>query len=60
LKNGHQHDADEKKRKKNQGFSKKKILLRGHVHQILGNCIRFMLLKAETHVLSNESRKNLL
>jgi hypothetical protein len=37
LKTDHQHDAKEEKEKKIQGFSKKKVLVRGLVHQTVGN-----------------------
>jgi hypothetical protein len=41
LENGYQHDAEEEKEKKIQGFSTN--------HQNLGNWIRFMLIKVEIH-----------
>jgi hypothetical protein len=52
------HDAQEEKENIVQEFSKK-ILLRGLVHQNLGNWNRFMLLKVEIHTLSNDLRRNL-
>jgi hypothetical protein len=53
------HADEEENENKIQGFSKN-ILLRGLVHQNLGNWIRFMLTKAEIHTLSNDLRRNLL
>jgi hypothetical protein len=58
MKKRHQHDAEEEKEKKIQGFSKI-VLLRGLVHQNLSNWIRFMLIKSEMHPLSNDLRRNL-
>jgi hypothetical protein len=58
MKKGHQMVAEEEKDKKNQGFLKN-LLLRRLVHQILGNWIRFMLIKVEIHTLSNDLRRNL-
>jgi hypothetical protein len=57
LKIDHQHDAEEEKENKIQGFSKN-LLLRGLVHQNVGNWIRFMLKKVEIHILSNDLRRN--
>jgi hypothetical protein len=58
MKKGHQHAAEEENENKIQGFSKN-FLLRGLVHQNLGNLIRFMLTKVEIHTLSNDLRRNL-
>jgi hypothetical protein len=48
LKKGHHHDTVEEKEGKIQGFLKK-FMLRGLVHQNLGNWIRFMLIKVEIY-----------
>jgi nickel-dependent lactate racemase len=58
LEKGHQHDAEEEKEKKIQGFSTNR-LLRSIVHQNLGNCIGFMLRKVGIHSSSNDLRRNL-
>jgi hypothetical protein len=49
MKNGHQHVAEEEIEKKNSRILK---MLRGLVHQYLGNWIRFMLTKVEIHIIS--------
>jgi hypothetical protein len=51
MKKGHQHDAE--------GGISKKFLLHGLVNQNLGNWNRFMLIKVEIHILSNDLRRNL-
>jgi hypothetical protein len=48
MKKDNQHDAQEEKGSKIEGFSKK-FLLHGLVHQNLGKWIRFMLIKVEIH-----------
>jgi hypothetical protein len=58
LHNDHQDDDEEEKDNKIQGFSKN-FLLRGLVYQDEGNWIRFMLIKDEIHMLSNDLRRNL-
>jgi hypothetical protein len=57
MKKDHQHDVEEEKENKIQGFSKK-FLLCGLVHQNLGNWISFMLMKVKIHTLSNDLRRN--
>jgi hypothetical protein len=46
MRKGHHHDAEEEKENKIKGCSKNR-LLRGLVHQNLGNWIRFMSKKVE-------------